>query len=200
MKSELRQRVVDNVAEVPMLRLVWPGVKPYAPEEAAGDVLARVLGWGGASRLYRALVLEKQVASRISVFNEVNELGGAFYLDVTANRGHSVDELFELTQPILDEIKRAGVTAQELKRAQLNITADFIRSLENLGGFGGRADMLNRYQTFVGDPGYLPRDLARYREVSGADVQAFANTYLRDDRRLVLDVEPRAHTEKQVTP
>jgi predicted Zn-dependent peptidase len=195
--TEVRERIEDNVAEVPRLRLVWPGVKPYAPDEAPGDVVARVLGSGGASRLYRELVLEKQVASRVSASDDVNELGGAFTVDITASRGHSVDELLALTQPIIDDLKRGGITADELKRAQLNIAADMLRGLEGLAAFGGRADLLNRYQIFTGDPGYLPRDLAQYRAVTAASAQAFAVTYLRDDRRLVLDIEPRSRPGKR---
>ena len=33
-----------------------------------------------------------------------------------------------------------------------------------VGGFGGKADQLNAYNVFLGEPGYFERDLARYRE------------------------------------
>jgi zinc protease len=62
--------------------------------------------------------------------------------------------------------------------------------VERIGGFGGKADLLNMYETYLGDPGYLPRDLARYRAVTPEAVKAFANKYLLDDKRIELDVVP----------
>ena len=56
----------------------------------------------------------------------------------------------------------------------------------------GKADQLNAYAFWTGDPGYLPKDVARYREVTAAQVHDAARTLLPADRVLVLDVEPAA--------
>ncbi|HVI96175.1 MAG TPA: insulinase family protein, partial [Anaeromyxobacter sp.] len=65
-----------------------------------------------------------------------------------------------------------------------------IFSLEPVGGFGGRAATLADYYLRAGDPGFLPKDLARYRAVTPADVSAAARTWLRKDARVVLTVVP----------
>src|SRR5262249_12508124 len=57
--SVVKETVEDKVAGVPRFGLVWNGVKPYGDDEAAGDVLADILGTGRTSRLYRALVFDK---------------------------------------------------------------------------------------------------------------------------------------------
>ena len=62
--------------------------------------------------------------------------------------------------------------------------------MERIGGFGGKADLLNNYEVFLGDPGYLPRDIARYRAVTPQAVQAFATRYLIPTERIELDVVP----------
>ncbi len=62
--------------------------------------------------------------------------------------------------------------------------------LEPVGGFGGRAASLADYYVRTGDPGYLERDLARYREVTAEEVSAAARTCLRKDARVVLQVRP----------
>jgi zinc protease len=190
LKSEVREKVVDKVAEVPMLSMAWNGVKPFSPEEAVGDVLADILGEGKTSRLYRSLVFEKQLASQVSASNSALDLGGFFSVEVVAQTGHTIDELSPLTQAILDEVKKNGVTAQEVDRAKRKILAGKLRGLERIGGFGGKADLLNFYETALGDPGFLSKDLERYRAVTPEAVKAFAQKYLPDDRRLVLDVEP----------
>jgi predicted Zn-dependent peptidase len=68
--------------------------------------------------------------------------------------------------------------------------SSFIYSMQTVGGFGGKSDQLNQYAVFTGKPDYFGQDLARYRQVSAADVTAMANKYL-TDKRLVMNVKPR---------
>ena len=55
--------------------------------------------------------------------------------------------------------------------ARNKIETGLISGLQRLGGFGGVADQLNYYNQYTGDPGYLPKDLARYDSVTPASVQ-----------------------------
>src|SRR5262249_23109335 len=91
---------------------------------------------------------------------------------------------------ILLDVQQKGVTAREVERAKRNIIANRLRTVERIGGFGGKADLLNNYQVFVGDPGYLPRDIARYRAVTPQSVHAFAVKFLGAGERIELDVVP----------
>jgi zinc protease len=50
----------------------------------------------------------------------------------------------------------------------------------------GRADTLNMYNQYTGDPGYLPKDIARYAAVTPATVQRAVRTHLRKDARVVV--------------
>jgi zinc protease len=186
-------KLEDKNIDAPRLSLVWHGVKSYSADEPAGDVLQFILGVGKTSRLYRRLVFEKQVAAEVDAGDEALGLGGYFEINATANQGHTVTELKPMVQAVIDDVKQNGVKPEEVERAKRNIIAGLVRGLEKIGGFGGKADLLNQYQTYVGDPGYLTQDLARYRAVTTEQVQAFAKKYLLDDQRLVLDVEPAAH-------
>ncbi|HUJ26913.1 MAG TPA: pitrilysin family protein [Myxococcales bacterium] len=190
----LRETVDDKLAEEPRLVLAWKGVRQFTDEEPAGDILGDVLGSGKTSRLYKALVFEKQLASGVSAGDSTLGLGGWFQITVTAARGHELPELLPVVQGIIDEVKAHGVTAEEVERARRNIVANRLRTLERIGGFGGRADVLNEYQTYLGDPGYLPRDLARYRAVTPEAVQAFAKKFLEDGKRIELEVVPAKKT------
>ncbi|HEX4620630.1 MAG TPA: pitrilysin family protein, partial [Myxococcaceae bacterium] len=189
--SEIRERLEDNVATVPMLRIAWPGVRPYSAEEPAADTLARILGQGPASRLRRRLVVDKQIAASVYAGDDSAELGGSFVVEVIHNAGHNTEEMLAATQEVLDDLREHGPTDAEVLRARRNAEADLLRGLQGLGGFGGRADRLNEYFFFAKDPGYLPKDLARYRAVAAADVKAFAQKHL-TDHRLILDIEPHA--------
>jgi len=101
-----------------------------------------------------------------------------------------------LVQAEIDRLKKDGPTAAEVQRAQNNFIAQKIRAAETLGGFGGKADMLNMYQTYLGDPGYLAKDLARYRAITPEAVKAAANKYLTDGKRLELTVVPATRTSQ----
>ena len=190
--SVVKERVEDKLAELPRLVLVWNGVKHYTDDEAAGDILAEILGSGRTSRLYRSLVFDKKVASGVNASNPALSLGGYFEIAATANSGHTVEEMMPLVQAIIDDVHKNGVTGQEVERARRNMLANMLRTVQRVGGFGGKADLLNTYEMFLGDPGYLPRDLARYRAVTAESVKAFADKYLVGDKRIELDVEPVA--------
>jgi zinc protease len=186
----VKETIQDQVAKIPRLDLGWVSVKQFDPDEPAGDVLARILGVGKASRLYQELVQRRQIASEVDADNDTAALGGVFGIQVTVKQGHTTQELAPVIEQILDDVRKNGVTADEVERATRVIVAGKLRGLERIGGFGGKADLLNRYQTFRGDPGYLSNDLARYRAVTVDAVKAFANKYLSTERRAILDVEP----------
>jgi zinc protease len=190
--SVVQATVEDKVAELPRFSLLWNGVKQFSDDEAAGDVLSEVLAGGKSSRMYKSLVFDKQIASEVDGGNEALGLGGYFELDATAKAGHAVAELRPLILAELERVKKDGPTQEEVTRAQRKFIANKVRAVESLGGFGGKADILNTYETYLGDPGYLPRDLARYRAVTPESVKAFANKYLVDDKRLELTIVPTA--------
>jgi zinc protease len=44
---------------------------------------------------------------------------------------------------------------------------------------------------FAGNPDYFNEDLARYKAVDTRDLQTTAQTYLRDDGRVILSIVPQ---------
>ena len=190
----ITETLVDKVAELPMLSIAWPGVKPFSEDEAAGDILSLVMGEGKNSRLYKTLVFDKRIASEVSVGNAALGLGGYFSVNVIAQAGHTLDEIKPQVDALIDEVKKNGVTPEEVERAKRKLLASKLRQVERIGGFGGKADLLNEYETMLGNPGYLTQDLARYRAVTPEQVKAFANKYLTPNR-LTLDVVPASKAE-----
>jgi zinc protease len=187
--SVVKESIEDKLAQLPRFEIVWNGVKPFSDDEPAGDVLSEVLAGGKTSRLYQRLILDKQVASNVDANNPALGLSGWIEVAATAAPGHSPDELRSLIQQVLDDVKQNGVDKEEVERAKFKIIAGQLRSLER---GSARADILNQYEMWLGDPGFLPRDLARYRAVTPRAVQAFARKYLPDDRRLELTTIPAA--------
>ena len=67
--------------------------------------------------------------------------------------------------------------------------------VQTVGGFGGKSDQLNAYNTLVGDPAFFERDLARYHTVTGASLRDAVRDYLDHRRRVTLSVVPRGRPE-----
>jgi zinc protease len=61
------------------------------------------------------------------------------------------------------------------------------------------ADQLNGYVAMTGNPDYFNEDLARYKAIDPAAVRAMANTWLRDDGRVVLSIVPTGKKELAAT-
>lgn len=157
-------------------------------------MLARILGRGRSSRLYKSLVYERQIAQDVFVANLSREIAGQFQIVATAKPGKSLAELERAIAEELAKIKSSGPTREEMERAYNVIEANFIYGLQTVGGFGGKSDQLNQYAIFLNNPGYFEEDLARYRRVTAQDVQRVANQYL-TDKRLVLSVVPQAQRQ-----
>jgi zinc protease len=186
----LSETIADGVAKIARLDLAWVGVKAFDPDEPSGDVLARILAGAKSSRCYQELVQKRQIASDVDASNETHLLGGIFGIQATVKEGHTTKELAPVMEQILADVRKNGVTDDEVDRAKRVLIAAKLRGLERIGGFGGKADLLNQYEMYEGDPGYLGKDLARYEAVTAASVKAFADKYLSTERRVILDIEP----------
>jgi zinc protease len=185
-----RPLVLEDRVELPRLYLAWRTPALFAGGDAELDLVADVLAHGKTSRLYRALVYDARVATEVTASQNSRELESFFQIVATAAPGRT---LVELERAISDEIERlasGGATTPEMERAQAQSEAQFVHRLQTVGGFSGKADQLNAYNTFLGDPGGFALDLARYRNVTGTTLGEAAATYLGRASRVALSVVP----------
>ena len=183
--AERRSKITDQV-ELPRIYMGWIMPSIFQPGDAESDLLAHILGVGKTSRLYKALVYDKQIAQDVSVQNSNLLLGSVLELQVTAKPGVKPEDLEKAIDEQLEKIRSEGPTQAELDRARNLIETHMITGLERLGGFGGLADRLNQYNQFLHDPGYLPKDLERYNRVTVADVKRIASERLKTSARAVV--------------
>ena len=169
--------------------IVWPTPRHFTPEDAALDVLGHVLAGGKTSRLYRALVREKQIAQDVQAYQDGQELTSEFAVVATIRPGHTIAEVEAAIAEEIDRIKAEPPTAEEMERAVNTFEARLVRSLESVSEFGGRADRLNLYNIYTGDPGYMAKDFGRYARVDAAQVTQMAKQFL-GPGRVVVEVVP----------
>jgi zinc protease len=118
-----------------------------------------------------------------------------FVIRATAQPGQDLNELEYYLDQELNRLLKKGINKSELELAQTSYETGFVRGLQRVGGFGGKADRLNRYNVFTGDPGFLPKDLERYRQVTTKDLMGYAKQYLTLDRRAILHIVPQGSFE-----
>jgi zinc protease len=114
-----------------------------------------------------------------------------FLISATARSGRTLGEIERVIQEEVDRLKAEPPARREVDRAVNQYEAGFLDRLENVGGFGGKADQLNWYYVQTGNPDYFNEDLARYRAVDPQDISTAAMTTLVNDRRVVLSVVPK---------
>jgi zinc protease len=185
--SEQRAVVTDRV-ELPRVYMAWLTPAIYTPGDANADVLGDILGGGRSSRLYKSLVYEQQIAQSVSAGQNSLMLQSVFEIVATARPGHTAKELEAAIDAELTRFKSEGPQQSEIERATNQIETRTVRGLERLGGFGGVADRLNEYNHYLGDPGYLKRDLARFDAVTPATLKTFSQQLTVDSRVVVEGV------------
>jgi zinc protease len=187
--QERRADVTDKIT-LPRVYMTWITPPIFKPGDAEAIVASDILGGGKASRLYKALVYEKQICQDATIQQNSMTLGSMFTISATVKPGHTVDEVEQALDAELARFAAEGPTAAEVAAAQNSIYSDMVTSLENFGGFGGVANRLNMYNQHLRNPGYLNQDLARIAAVTPASLKAFAAEQLKKDARVVVHAVP----------
>src|SRR5688572_23490837 len=189
LEKEIRATMQDQVS-LPRLYMVWHTVPEFSPDDAALDVLAAILADGKTSRLERALVYDQQIAQAVTASQQSREIAGTMQISVTAKRGASLDSIEAVVKREIAKLAAEAPTRQAVDQVYNEIEATFVYGLQTVQG---KADRMNSYAIFRGNPGFFEEHLRRYRAVTPADVQRVARRYL-TDRRLVFTVLPGART------
>ena len=192
LRSVLRETVPDNV-EFPRVILAWQSPKHFAPGDAEMDLLGSVLASGKESRLSEALVYEEKVAQDVSATQQSRQLASEFVVEATALSGV---EPAKLEKALLEQIGRLcdkGVSTQELERVRNGFETTFVEGLQSIET---RAALLNLYQTELGDPGYVQRDLDRYRHATADDLMKYAKKVLLPGAMVVLTIVPNRQARR----
>jgi len=185
-------RMDEPVATLPMVIMYWHSPRIFTEGDATADIVANALGTGKASRLHQRLVYEKKLVQSVSAYQYSLGAQSVFGIQAVARPGKSTDDIVAEIDAVLAELRQTGVSPEEMQRARNRFETRRVLGLQRVGGFGGKADMLQSYNHFLGDPGMLAWDLARYEQVTTDETRAFARDVLAPDRRVVLHAVPPA--------
>ncbi len=188
MEGERRQVMQDRVPQARVYK-VWHAPEWGSEEATHMDLVSDVLAAGKTSRLYHRLVYQDQIATDVSAFVWPFEISGQFRVQATARPGGDLAAVENAIDEELARFIKEGPTEKELRRVQTQYRAGFLRSLEEVGGFGGKSEVLAENEVYGDDPGFFRTELERVEEATAADLQRAAERWLSDDV-YVLEVHP----------
>ena len=183
--------VLEDRVELPRLYLAWHSPALHAPGDAELDLAADVLANGRTSRLYRRLIYDRRLASDVTAAQSSRDLGSVFQVVVTAAPGRTLDELHGAIVEELQRLSADGPDAGDVERGRAQAEAAFIYRLQLLGGFGGKADQLNAYNSTLGRPDAFDADLARYLTATPETIRAATVEWLDPALAVALSVVPQ---------
>ena len=186
---QLGRREVHNefATELTRLSLAWHVPELTHPDVPALDVLSTILGDGRSSRLYRRVREEAGLAFGVSAFSYTPGDPGLFGIDATVDPKKR-EGAEHLILQIIDEVKQAGVTPEELMKAKKISLSHHLDALATMRGqasdIGGNW-LLTRNLNFSRD--YL----AAVQKVTLDDIRRVATNYLTSDNLTVVSLNPR---------
>ncbi len=149
-------------------------------ESEALEVLSHILGSGSNSRLYRALVVDKQMAVMTSAWYDANALDQSKFGVMGGPRpGVTLQQLESEIDAVIAQVIDKGVTPEELERTKTRLIADAVYAQDN------QATMARWYGAAL-TTGATVNDVKswtdRIRAVTAEQVQGAAKQWLEKQR------------------
>ena len=183
----LREAHQEFATELTRLSLAWHIPELTHPDVPALDLLSNILGEGRSSRLYRRVREEAGLAFGVSAFSYTPGEPGLFGIDATTEP-EKRDATRELILQIVDEVKKGGVTEEELAKAKKISLSHHLSSLTTMRGQAsdlGSNWLLTRNLNFTRD--YLEAA----QGMTADDIQRVARLYLTTSNLTVISLNPR---------
>jgi zinc protease len=201
--EERRGEVEEKFGTLPAMAIGYRAPARRTADWCAMALLDQALHGGRAGRLYRDLVLEKQLA--VEVDGGIEDIFGYNGPTQMVSRIlHKPEYLSEATLAAFDavirEIQEKGISEDELEQLKVKWQSDYYSLLE--GGHGGMPrfglmHLLACFTLFDGEPQLVNRVLDGFLAVRKEEVHAVARKYLRRENRAIIFRKPANAVAKE---
>jgi zinc protease len=166
----------DNFARAPQLTMVFPSVEMFSKDSYALDFLGTLLANGKKAPLYKVLVKDKKLTSRVMVRSGAQEIAGGFTISVTANPGVNLTDVEKAIFEGFDKFEKDGFSQEDLTRIKAGNETSFYRGFSSVQS---KAFTLAEYAMFTNDPEFYKQDLANSQAVTMADIKGVYKKYIK---------------------
>ena len=184
-----RREDFRSPVQLPRIYRLYHLPKMGDPSWIHADLLSTVLTSDKASRLEKALVLDRQIASDVAAYVLPTESTGMLLMQATAKEGVPIAAIERAIDEEIARAARDGITDDELERAKTRAEVDYAHQLEN---YDARADLLGMLSTFFDDPRRVETWLDPYRAATANDLAQCARRYLVPENRVTSLFLPEA--------
>ncbi|MEZ4841351.1 MAG: pitrilysin family protein [Flavobacteriaceae bacterium] len=177
-----RRILIQKDVTTPYLAIGYKTPDNESEDYYALSILSSILSRGNSSRLYKALVSDKQLATMIATSYDESFDPYLFYIYGITNK--DVDH-FVLENAIYEEIEKVkehGITENELQKVKNQKLMEFYNQIETIDG---KSNNLGTYELFFGDYKKMFNAPENYNKVTVADVQEVAKKYFAKNSRTV---------------
>ena len=182
----------DNFAQLPELRMVWPGVDLFHNDAYALDVLSQYLSEGKVAPLNKILIDDKALTSNVSMYSSNSEIAGEISIITRAYPGTDLDDVKLAIEEAFTEFEENGISDEDLARIKAGIEASFYNRLSSVLG---KAFHLAQYNIFADDPGYVNEEIKKFLAVSKDDVMRVYRQYIKDKAFVSTSFVPKGQGE-----
>ncbi len=171
-------RALELFADVPLdaLYKCWHMGGRIDARYYPADLITEVLGGGGSSRLFQALVKEQQLFSNIQCYHHGTVDNGLLTIDGKLVKGITMQAAEKAIAAELEKMCNEAITDAELEKVK-NKTESAL-AFEDMS-LMNRANSLAFYE-LLGDAGLINTELDRYQQVSAADIKEESNRIFQD--------------------
>src|SRR5881275_771297 len=177
----------EFATELTHLSLAWHIPEVTNPDVPALDLLSTILGDGRSSRLYRRVREEAGLAFNISAFSYTPGDPGLFGIDATVDPKKR-EPAEQLALRIVDEVKSAGVTADELEKAKKLTLSHHLGALTTMRG---QASDIGSNWLLTRDLNFSRHYLDAIQKVTLDEIKRVAATYLTENNLTVISLSPK---------
>ncbi len=175
-----RRVYVRKEAELPYILSAFKVPNIKHEHSYALEVLAMILSEGKSSRLYTALIYEKQIAlSAWASYSGFYRDPFLFFVGATPAQGIKSEDVEQALEKEMERIKKQAPTEREVQKAKNQIEASFIMEQDSIymqARTIGTFEMLGGWR-------FIETYLHGIRNVTPEDVRSVAEHYLVDERR-----------------
>lgn len=172
-----RRVMTDKVPQARVHR-VWNVAQAGTTDLDTLQLLAQVLGGSKSSRLDKRLLHEDKLVDNVSAGAYAMQLSSNFVITADVKQGVDPAKVEAVIDEEVQRLLKDGPTKAELEQARTVFKAGFVRGIERIGGFGGKADALAECTVYTGDPGCFRDSLKLIETASAADLKAVGNKWL----------------------
>jgi zinc protease len=177
-----RRITVQKEVATPYMMIGYKTPESKNEDYYALNILSSVLSSGNSSRLYAALVDQKQLATEVFTnFGDTFD-PNLFNVYAVANKDVKDSDLEQAIYTEIEKIKKEGISEKELQKIKNQKLMEFYSQVETING---KSNNIGTYEVFFGDYRKMFDAPDKYNKITVADVQKVANKYFTKSNRTI---------------